>query len=90
MGSVPTVLIVHPTARGGFARINESDFDPAVHVLFEPTRLKAEQGIVRMNEYLAGPPADVSRETSPDPADSRVLPPIPAAPRKSGRPRKEG
>ena len=35
MAQIPTVRIVHPTAKGGYARINLSDFDPAVHVLFD-------------------------------------------------------
>lgn len=32
---LPTVCIVNEKAKSGFTRINETDFDPAVHVLFD-------------------------------------------------------
>lgn len=33
---LPTVCIVNEKAKSGFTRINESDFDPARHVFYEP------------------------------------------------------
>ena len=33
--NLPTVCIVNPAAKSGFTRINETDFDPSVHVLFD-------------------------------------------------------
>lgn len=32
---VPTVMVAHPTMPGGYLIINESDFDPARHRLYE-------------------------------------------------------
>jgi hypothetical protein len=32
---IPTVKIVHDEAPGGFAIINESDFNPEIHKIFE-------------------------------------------------------
>ena len=34
MAALPTVQIAAPEVKGGFIRINESDFDPSVHILF--------------------------------------------------------
>lgn len=41
MASIPTVRVVHP---GGFAVINETDFDPAVHVLVADGQGPTPQG----------------------------------------------
>lgn len=34
-GAVPVVRIVRPDLPGGFLEINEADFDPAKHALYE-------------------------------------------------------
>ena len=59
LAQIPTVRIVHPTAKGGYARINLSDFDPAVHVLFDVTAVIAPPD----NSGNTDNSADVSRET---------------------------
>ena len=73
---VPTVRIVHPTAKGGYARINLSDFDPARHVLFDERRMSETELLEGLDRLLSPTPIqdDVPRETP--------------APRRRGRPRK--
>jgi hypothetical protein len=51
-----TVCIVAPVAKGnphGFTEINESDFDPAVHTLFEPKPETAGEKIAREQNAFA-------------------------------------
>lgn len=52
--ALPTVRIVHDEAPGGFLRINASDFDPAVHTLFDRDEDHAE------DPDLPGIPDDLS------------------------------
>jgi hypothetical protein len=39
---LPTVCIVNDNAKSGFTRINEADFDPAMHKVYGAAELKAE------------------------------------------------
>lgn len=44
---VPTVKVCKPTEVGGYRIINASDFDPAVHTLFDEDAARAELEALR-------------------------------------------
>ena len=78
---VPTIAIVWPSnRRGGFVHINLSDFDPAVHQVYDPNAPRPEPPAdVSVIPVTPGPAAETADVVVPDPA-LPVVSPEPVAP----------
>jgi hypothetical protein len=93
MAKVPTIAIVYPAnRRGGYVVINKSDFDPAVHQVYDPNAPRPEPSpVVAVNPVTPGPAADTAAVvpepallSDPVPAPAVVAEPV-APPRKRGK-----
>lgn len=51
---LPTVCIVNANAKSGFTRINESDFDPAIHALFDEAAGKPVEAPLKVGKGPQG------------------------------------
>lgn len=63
--SLETMKVQHPTA--GWVVINKSDFDPAVHVLFEEAREEKELETPPTGETTSEPPKPHTRRKKVEP-----------------------
>lgn len=85
---VPIVAIVYPqNKRGGYVWINQSDFDPAVHQVYDPNAPKPEPSLdPPVNPVTPGPASDVEpavpepAPTPQEPAAPVAAPPVPETP----------
>lgn len=62
---LPTVCVVNPSAKSGFTRINESDFDPKVHSIYGEAPAPAVEPVEPV-------PAPVVTGTTPTPSSAFV------------------